>query len=80
MNFKLSGSPWNLGLTLKVEASVLFNELRTYLEEGVLGATLDITRPPDITGFDMVAAVKAPHISSFVSFYRVILIFFSPFF
>ena len=57
----------------KIEASVLFYELRTYLEEGVLGATLDIIRPPDITGFDMVAALKAPHISSFVSFYRVIL-------
>ena len=38
---------------------------------GVLGATLDLAHPPSITGYDTLLAVSAPHISSFVAFYRV---------
>ena len=44
------------------------------MEDGVLGATLDIAHPPNITGFDLITAIKAPHISSFVAFYKVMQI------
>ena len=42
------------------------------MEEGVLGATLDLANPPLITGFEAVTSVKAPHLTSYVAFYRVI--------
>ena len=41
------------------------------MEDGVLGATMDIAHPPNINGFDLITAIKAPHISSFVAFYKV---------
>ena len=41
------------------------------MEDGVLGATLDLANPPIIAGYDALLAVKAPHLSSYVAFYRV---------
>ena len=45
------------------------------MEDGILGATLDLANPPNITGFELVTSVKAPHISSYVAFYKVIFLF-----
>ena len=77
-----NGSLWSLGKlesfemcigqgisSLRPTKSVLH---RTYMEEGVLGATLDLAHPPLITGFEAVTSVKAPHLTSYVAFYRVI--------
>ena len=44
------------------------------MDEGPVGATLDLANPPVITGFDALLAVKAPHISSYVAFYRVAIL------
>ena len=41
------------------------------MEEGILGASLDLVNPPEINGFDAINSVKAPHISSYVAIYRV---------